>query len=140
MQTFLPYRDFRRSAEVLDPLRLGKQRVEAYQILRTLLNESNGWRNHPAVQMWKGYELALSQYALAVCDEWQKRGYKDSVRDKVENLCVKWGVLKIATPPFLGNEEFHRSHQSNLLRKDPEHYSQFGWEVPDNLPYVWEVR
>jgi len=34
MQTFLPYADFARCAEVLDPRRLGKQRVEALQIMR----------------------------------------------------------------------------------------------------------
>ena len=32
MQTFLPYADFQRSAQVLDYKRLGKQRVEALQI------------------------------------------------------------------------------------------------------------
>ena len=32
MQTFLPYADFKRSAESLDNKRLGKQRVEAMQI------------------------------------------------------------------------------------------------------------
>ncbi len=36
MQTFLPYPDFARSAAVLDPARLGKQRVETLQILRAL--------------------------------------------------------------------------------------------------------
>ena len=34
MQTFLPYPDFARSARCLDNRRLGKQRVESYQILR----------------------------------------------------------------------------------------------------------
>jgi hypothetical protein len=34
----------------------------------------------------------------------------------------------------------HDSHRSNLLRKDPQWYGQFGWTVPDDLPYVWPVR
>jgi len=34
MQTFLPYPDFARCAAVLDPLRLGKQRVEVLQLMR----------------------------------------------------------------------------------------------------------
>ena len=33
MQTFLPFPDFQQSAAVLDRVRLGKQRVEALQIL-----------------------------------------------------------------------------------------------------------
>jgi Pyrimidine dimer DNA glycosylase len=37
MQTFLPYPDFVACARVLDSRRLGKQRVEALQILRALL-------------------------------------------------------------------------------------------------------
>lgn len=38
---------------------------------------------------------------------------------------------------WLGNEFFHESHQSNLLRKDYAYYSQFNWNVPDDLPYIW---
>ncbi len=36
MQTFLPYSDFRKSLESLDNKRLGKQRVEAYQIISAI--------------------------------------------------------------------------------------------------------
>jgi len=36
MQTFLPYPDFKKSLQTLDYRRLGKQRVEAYQIIRIL--------------------------------------------------------------------------------------------------------
>ncbi|MEU7740966.1 MSMEG_6728 family protein [Nonomuraea sp. NPDC049158] len=64
MQTFLPYPDFARTAAVLDPLRLGKQRVEALQILRALTIPGYGWRHHPAVRMWASYEEALVRSAL----------------------------------------------------------------------------
>ena len=36
MQTFLPYPDFQLSAECLDYKRLGKQRLEAFQLLVAL--------------------------------------------------------------------------------------------------------
>ena len=36
MQTFLPHPDFAATARVLDKRRLGKQRVEAIQVLRGL--------------------------------------------------------------------------------------------------------
>mgnify|MGYP001181886526 FL=1 len=36
MQTFLPYESFRKSAEVLDWRRLGKQRVEGMQIINAI--------------------------------------------------------------------------------------------------------
>jgi hypothetical protein len=37
----------------------------------------------------------------------------------------------------LGDEAFHASHRSNLLRKDRDYYGAFGWTEPDDLPYVW---
>ena len=56
MQTFLPYRDFKQSFRVLDYRRLGKQRVEAHQVLNVLLGRTTtgGWRNHPITRMWDG--------------------------------------------------------------------------------------
>lgn len=36
MQTFLPYEDFNQSTAVLDRQRLGKQRVEALQLLKAI--------------------------------------------------------------------------------------------------------
>jgi hypothetical protein len=141
MQTFLPYADFQKSAKVLDYRRLNKQGVEAYQILRSLLGESTGWTNHPAVKMWRGYEDALLEYALIMRNEWIGRNYRDSLLTKLMELMIKYN-LNISSPKypkFLGNEEFHRSHRSNLTRKLPAHYSQF-WDEPDNLPYIWEIH
>ena len=84
MQTFLPVSDFAASARILDDARLGKQRVEAYQIIRTLDGVTKGWRNHPAVRMWRGYEPALIEYSLVICAEWDRRGYADTVREKMQ--------------------------------------------------------
>ena len=42
-----------------------------------------------------------------------------------------------ALPHWLGDEAVHRSHQSALVRKDPEHYRRCFPDVPDDLPYVW---
>ena len=78
VQTFLPYSDFAASAGALDRRRLGKQRVEALQILRALTRERYGWKHHPAVRMWAGYEEALACYAMEICAEWVRRGHADS--------------------------------------------------------------
>ena len=138
MQTFLPVADFAESAALLDDARLGKQRVEAYQIIRTLDGVTKGWRNHPAVRMWRGYEPALLVYALAICDEWDRRGYADTVREKLAaHLRDDGGEPKL--PPWLGDEALHASHRSNLLRKDPDFYGRYGWPEPPDLPYVWPV-
>ncbi len=142
MQTFLPYADFRETASVLDYRRLGKQRVEAFQIFRAMNGETKGWRNHPAVLMWNGYETALALYAIAICDEWIARGYKDSMRPRFQQMLEDLGpALQTQTtfPSWLGLEEFHKSHQSNLIRKFPEHYKPLWPDVPENLEYVWPV-
>jgi len=141
MQTFMPYQDFAKTAKCLDLKRLGKQRVEAMQILMVLtgLNKSKAWTNHPAVKMWRGYEGALSEYAHAICDEWIQHGYKDTCKDKIDQMMEKYYSNKpTIMPSWVGSEDFHKSHQSNLLRKKPEHYSKF-FTCPNNLPYVWPV-
>lgn len=137
MQTFLPYPDFRESARTLDRLRLGKQRVEAWQVLRVLLGHSKGWLNHPAVIMWRGYEVALARYGIVFCEEWISRGYKDSLQPKFQMIIDSRTELSSDNPLWLGSDSFHASHRSNLLRKDPQHYGSFGWTEPNDLPYVW---
>jgi Pyrimidine dimer DNA glycosylase len=126
---------------VFDRARLGKQRVETYQILRTLLGYSKGWANHPCVRQWKGYEWQLYIYGLNICQEWRNRGYKDTVRDKMMDMMNKYPALYHPNriPPWLGDEKYHKSHRSNLLRKDPVWYGQWGWKEPNNLSYVWPL-
>jgi Pyrimidine dimer DNA glycosylase len=143
VQTFLPYPDFARSAAVLDTRRLGKQRVEALQILRGLRNPRYGWRHHPAVRMWRGYDDALLAYAIAVTTRWRSLGCADTVlatllaeaprRPLTQTELARRGRL----PWWLGMRRFHRSHRSALVRKDPAHYRRFFPRVPDDLPYVW---
>lgn len=133
MQTFLPYPSAAHSAACLDRQRLGKQRVEALQILRTLQGRSSGWIHHPAVKMWRGYEHDLAFYGWFICEEWRLRGYADNCQPEFE----RHAVALSEHPPWSGDKAFHRSHQSNLVRKLPAHYRQFFPDVPDDLPYVW---
>jgi hypothetical protein len=134
VNTFLPYSDFRRSAESLDRLRLGKQRCEAMQILSTIRNpNAKGWRNHPVVNMWRGYESALMFYFNCVVNEWVKRGYKNNMP-----LC-EVDEEKIEMPWWMDNKDFHMSHQASLVRKFPEFYSSM-FDVSDeqmSKGYVW---
>lgn len=143
MQTFLPYPDFAESAKVLDRQRLGKQRVEAYQILQAITNPSYGWQNHPAVNMWRGHHWGLFDYAVIIIAEWTYRGYKDSIYMKLMKMKHQINPCNILIedlPSWLGNEQFHASHRSNLLRKFPEHYRKFWPTEPDNLPYIWPTK
>ncbi|MFF7262965.1 MSMEG_6728 family protein [Streptomyces sp. NPDC008159] len=148
MQTFLPYPDFRASALTLDRRRLGKQRVEALQVLRGLVVPGYGWRHHPAVRMWAGYEEALVRYGLDVCAVWREQGHQDSCAATLvaDLLAFRPGTrvrpqaaLREAAelPPWLGDDRFHRSHRSALLRKDPTTYAPLFPDVPPDLPYIW---
>jgi hypothetical protein len=130
MQTFLPYPDFECSAHVLDYKRLGKQRLEAWGILETLAGVKSGWKHHPAVAMWRGYESALENYYAAICREWVRRGYRNTMPIIIPHPDP---VL----PPWLGDPAFHASHRSNLLRKWPDYYNQFGWTEGPDMPYIW---
>ena len=130
MQTFLPYSNFQKTAEVLDWRRLGKQRVEGMQIIKTILTpEQKGWQNHPIVIMWTPYVQALQLYTNTIINEWIKRGYNNNMK--------LYEIDSIVMPHWLGNKEFHASHKANLLRKDYEYYSQFGWKENLESPYVW---
>lgn len=159
MQTFLPVDDFKTSIECLDNMRLGKQRVEAMQILNALIY-NRGWVNHPATKMWKHYIPALMYYHDLAIEEWVRRGFNNSM--KLYNP----DPLLVIYPEWFGNEDFHRSHQSNLLRKANEallkshrlynegRYSQYflylnvykwyikiaekhHWTTQTDLPYIW---
>lgn len=149
MQTFLPYASFQESARCLDYRRLGKQRVEAFQLLNALGNKwsleergrriiagsikdkpIHGWRNHPACVMWRGYEEALGEYLNACILEWIRRGYNNTLpMMPVNGLCQM--------PSWFGMHEIHSSHRANLLRKDFTFYSKYGWTEDPSMPYFW---
>jgi hypothetical protein len=148
MQTFLPVADFAESARLLDSPRLGKQRVETLQILRAIELPDYGWATHPAVRMWRGRTPALVSYGLAMARIWRERGFADTTESQIGEFApdvvgVPQEELAGAglLPSWLGDEDLHRSHRSNLIAKDPGFYrhrftERFGAE-PDDLPYVW---
>jgi hypothetical protein len=150
MQTFLPFPDFEQTARVLDSKRLGKQRVEVIQVLRALIRTDYGWKNHPAVLMWRGYEEALGRYGFECCTVWVERGFGDSCEATMGAELASVGIRTVrrqdelasagALPDWLGDEKLHLSHRSALVRKDPDYYGPLLPGVPDDLPYHWPVR
>jgi hypothetical protein len=150
VQTFLPYADFTASAEALDERRLGKQRVEALQVFRALTRTTYGWKNHPAVLMWAGYEEALVRYGLDVCTVWLARGRNDTVVATLTQDAAEAGIALARTqpelvaagalPPWVGDERVHVSHRSRLIQKDPEFYRPRFPGTPEDLECFWPVR
>ena len=114
MQTFLPFSNFFDSAQCLDRSRLGKQRVEAKQIINAInqgpkvLYDCNikkciygpipaillphtklrvtPWYSHTCTQIWLRHKHALAQYAATVCKVWRSRGYEDSLLPWFEQI------------------------------------------------------
>jgi len=139
MQTFLPSKDFKESAKILDNKRLGKQRVEVYQILRAMTGKTKGWTNHPATKMWRGYQTSLAMYGWYMCEEWKYRGFNDTLTEKIVKFIDAHDLKRgqYDDPPWLGDPDFHAAHRSNLLRKDAKFYKKYKWKEPNDLPYVW---
>jgi len=141
MNTFLPHPDFSECAKVLDLRRLGKQIIECRQIFKAIMDPEYGWQNRPAVNMWRGYGRHLFWYAGAMGGEWVSRtdrghgAWSNILTDPIGPL-----LYQLDIPPWLGDERLHSSHRSNLLRKDPEHYGQFGWTEPHDIEYFWPSK
>jgi len=135
MQTFLPSSNAITVARWLDNKRLNKQILECYQILNVLSGKSKtgGWRNHPAVLMWKGYERGLWQYVQAMIREAKDRGIRTENNEaNLNNLKIQcwdtWG----SNPPEFWNDtnkimRLTTTHKANLFDKDPIYYAKFGY-------------
>jgi hypothetical protein len=129
MQTFLPVANLQASAQMLDYRRLGKQRVEAMQIINAILGISKGWRTHPATVMWERNVTGLMAYHDFCIDEWVRRGYRNTMQ--------KYDRRVYTLPLWFGDERFHSSHRAALLHKDLEFYSKYDWREEPALNYLW---
>lgn len=162
MQTFMPYPDIEESAVALDPRRRFNQINEANVLVACLeqgpyilkhfsmsktyrrgpvkpvppgwVVARTPWYAHAACRMWWGYPEALKAYTNAVILAVWRAGTHPNMTAQLYDLsgwvCRKW-------PSWLGDDRLHRSHRSNLLRKDPEYYGQHGWTERPDLPYHW---
>lgn len=137
--TFLPYKDFEQSLRSLDDRRLGKQRIEALQMYKALLNpDAKGWKNHPAALMWKGYENLLAVYYNKSLDVWIARGKNNNM-----TYLEVDSQLPLQEPWWLGWPALHRSHMAALLRKEPLYYGeQFDALVGPyrSYGYIWPTH
>jgi hypothetical protein len=81
MNIFLPYEnDIRKSVKSLDDLRLNKQILETYQLLRLAIDESKGvdiskrgYKKHPIYLHYKKDLYFLALYGYFCCDEFLHR-------------------------------------------------------------------
>lgn len=83
--------------------------------------------------MWLNHLDCLKKYYNTALYLWLGRGFK------YKNSFLLYD-LNFQYPSWFGNEDIHKGMRSNLLRKDYNHYSQFGWNEPTDLPYIWPVK
>ena len=144
MQTFLTSTNSLECAQNLDNKRLNKQILEGYQILNVLSGRSKtgGWRNHPAVLMWKGYERGLWSYIESMVQVANLRGIKTENNVKNLNALYEqcWEDWGDEHPEFwLDDNKRMRiitTHRANLFKKDPLYYVKYQYAVdsPYNAP------
>lgn len=137
MMTFLINSFFSETARCLDNKRLGCQRLESWIILRTNLELSNGWKNHPITKAWKGYEWALCDYATTICLEWSKRGFKDNMYSKFVEIQNSIKNNFFVYPRWIKDEKILSSHRAALLFKNYEWYKKFEWLEEPKIEYYW---
>lgn len=121
---FIPLSDPIEIAKILDDKRLGKQRVEAKQIITIITGEAKSlaWSHHPAVLMWKDYPNELKYYYNCIVLEWVHRGY-------INNMPLFATSKQNRTPPrmpwFMYCKPVLLSYQASLLRKNYSHYHKY---------------
>lgn len=129
MQVFVPFPDIKQSVRALDPSRLGNQ------IYRECLTLARGkWPNHPVSKMWWNHTYFLCEYAFAGLVELQDRGkHYPNIFDSFHE--IQMSVVDTGPPIWWGDPKVHLCHQSNLKRKDPEHYKDF--QVVSTMDYYY---
>lgn len=168
MQTFLPVTDYSESASILDSRRLNKQILETFQIWSVLSFpfkcprcgslklvdkicgcgnpvKPRGYRNHPAIKMWKGFEGNLIVYGFSMALEWKYRGNDHDYFNKFVDISRSYSDSELEScPPWLGHEPLHSSHRIALLSKDIVWYSGRGWlkeeEIVQKKDYVYDSK
>jgi len=150
MQTFLPSSNFKWSAEALDSKRLNKQILEGYQILNVLSGQSptGGWRNHPAVLMWKNAEYTLWEYIQSMIVEAKIRNIKtEKNEENLNKLMKKVGKTWNTKLPFWFSDDYKvmkiiTTHRANLFKKDSLYYRKYQYAInsPYNIPCCSERK
>lgn len=139
IQTWLPLPDFKNSLVTLDDGFLTYQRLHVLELMEHFHAipeedshlpgdyESHDLDGHPLVDMWVGYELQLIEYGLQACEGWSLRNKReDPLYQHLANH-QQWANTEDATfdkPNWMGDIDFHLSHQAELLRRNHPHYSE----------------
>jgi hypothetical protein len=153
MRIYTPYNSVKLNAAVLDEKTLGGQCNSSITILETLRGRSKGWQWHPGVTMWQGYEDLLVDHAVGFIKTWTappmnhpdlwtpklaKLGYFRQIDLLTKTRYVRMPKQSLDMPWWWGNQMFHMSNQSALLRIEPDWYDKF-LVVPNDICDWWPL-
>ncbi len=123
-QTFLPFPDYEKSAQILSDKHLKHTEAVAKEVLDGLLE------SHPVSKMWRGFEHQLCTYAIEVSCELLDRGIETKL---LEQFAKKRNDLPDnGLPYWLGTEILHSSHRAMLNHKDGNYCFS---EKPNSIPH-----
>lgn len=120
----MPFPNLCKSAEVLDDKTLADQFCLVRSLLLAFFNNAEV---PGSCENWRGYDNALCMYGVAIHRELKARGYQYTDKLLQGYLCAKNEDFK--TPQWFGDAEIHAYDRAFLLRKNPEHYKRFYWNV-----------
>lgn len=125
VNTFVTSNSVSECASNLDNKRLGKQRVEAKQIIDCIESKlTKGFGNHPATLMWKDHIIGLKYYCNAMIKEWKSR--KNSKGEPFKNTMEIYELdikdEKEIMPWWFYCKQLQLTHKCSLLRKNPVYY------------------
>ena len=113
----LPVANFRESVRMLSPSDAELQ----FRTVQTILSFFR--RAHlkvpPRIAMWINHETALKYYEKLLSERTKHPFFETPINGNL--------------PPWFGNPEIHASHRAVLLKRNPEHYQQFGWKEKKSL-------
>lgn len=151
LNTWLPYDNYAESADILTDRHIFMQLQDCTKLLYWLtempLNRrtpSKAQLEHPCVIQWRGYVPSLYDYTLEIMMVAYERSSltnkQEQISEMAENINILDGLvsnMKEETPSWLGNEDYHLSHKSNLIRLSRSAYESIWPDVPDNLELIW---
>lgn len=138
----------------MDVLKIGQYRETPVKKV------SKAWLQHPATKMWKKHRWALVCYTFTMLREAERRSIQcyqhrlniskfgnELTQDQLLTLEARQNELADMMPRiyernesfpwWLGHEQLHSSHRAALLFKNPDYYSQFGWDEEPLINYYW---
>lgn len=155
IQTWLPLPSFKESAESLSDEDLFKQVLDGLRVIELLheipRNESKlpheYWAAEPIDPlqpggMWRGCEMQLCEYTLEICEEASIRGRRQHPMMEAIAEHLEWATGEdsyMGKPSWFGNIDFHLSHQSALIRKNPSFYRR-KFAADDQMKLMWPVN